>query len=236
MSIEAFALVKEKMEVYVNLRIEKHGDENVNGYDVKVKGRFANHSILPKLHPELLGAFYTDEKQRELDEFKRKTRFPKISKALPYDLEVPRVIATLHDEHGDEDLVINDCHLDKFHFLPIDGGTVEFDFRIKTKELSEEQVMQLLRCNGQECVLSVECKPEEEKKDNYQQALELDSKPEAMSDARKAAEAQFKAPPALEASAPPDDSDVVDASFEPPAEEPAKPAGKRTKKAAATVE
>jgi len=236
MTIEAFQLVKEKMDVYVNLRIEKHGDENVNGYDIKVKGRFANHSILPKLHPELLGAFYTDEKQRELDEFKRKTRFPKINKALPYDMEVPRVIATLHDEIGGDDLNISDCHLDKFHFLPIDGGTVEFDFRIKTKELSEEQVMQLLRCNGQECVLSVECKPEEEKQDNFQQALELDNKPERMSDARKEAEAAFGALPALEASAPPDD-DVVDASYDPPAaEEPAKPAGKRTKKVAVGVE
>lgn len=230
MSIEAFQLVKEKMEVYVNLRIEKHGDENVNGYDIKVKGNFSNHAILPKLDDSLLSAFYTDEKQRELEEFKRKLKFQRINKALPWDWEVPRVVTTLHDEYGSDDLTISDCTIDKFHFLPKDGGTVEFDFRIKTKELSEGQVIQLLRCNGQECTISVECAPAEEKPDNFQQAELLGNAPEQMSDARKNAEAQFAAGlPTLEAEAPPAEAENQTAPE-------AKPRAKRTKKEVAAVE
>lgn len=189
---EQFYLIKEKMEVNVQLRIEKHGDENVSAYDLRAKGRFANSSILPKLHDELLTAFYTDDKQRDLDEFKRKLRFQRINKAIPWAFEVPRVVATVHDEFGDDDLIITDCTVDKFTFLPHDGGTVELSFRVKTKELSEEQVIQLLRCNGQECTISVEVAAAEEDQDYAAQADLLSREP--MSDARAEAEKAFKNP------------------------------------------
>lgn len=189
---QSFQLVKEKMEVSVQLRIEKHGEENVSQYDIRTKGRFANSAILPKLDDELLNAFYTDEKQRSLDEFKRKLRFPRINKALPWNFEVPRVIATLHDEFGGDDLIVTDCTADKFTFLPIDGGTVELAFRVKTKELSEEQVIQLLRCNGQECIISIEVAAQEESKDYEEQADLLSREP--MSDARAEAEKAFHNP------------------------------------------
>lgn len=231
MDIEPFALVKENMEVYVNLRLEKHGpDEKVNGYDIKLSGSFANHAILPKLDAGLLTALYTDDKQRELDEFKKKLRFPlAMGKALPWNREVPRVVLELHDANDKaHDLVISDCTAHKFNFLPKELGIVVLDFTVKTKDLTENQVMQLLRANGQELKVSLECKPAEEKPDNFQQTMDLGTAPDQQSEAWKAAQAVFTggAPagadklPALEASAPP------------PAEAPAAKPAKKPKAAA----
>lgn len=241
MDIEPFALVTEKMEVYVNLRLELRGpDEKVNGYDIKLSGQFANHAILPKLDVELLPALYTDDKQHELDEFKKKLRFPRaMKKALQWDMEVPRVVLTVHDEHEAADsLIINDCTAHKFTFLPKELGIVDLEFTVKTKEMTEGQVMKLLHANGQTLKISLECKPAEEKPDNYQQVYLLGKDPGAMSEARKQAEAQFTggAPaadklPALEASAPP----PAEAPAKPPkADKPAKPAKAAAAPAAGT--
>lgn len=227
MDIEPFALVTETMEVYVNLRIEKHGDDNVNGYDIKLSGSFANHAILPKLDAELLPALYTDDKQRELDEFKKKLRFPRLfSKAVAYDWEVPRVVATLHDEHdAANSLVISDCTADKFSILAKELGIVELGLRVKTKDLTEDQVMKLLRANGQELNISLECKPAEEKPDNFQQALDMGTPaPDQQSEAWKAANAVFTEPPPGA-----DNLPALEASAPPPAEAPAAKPAKKSK-------
>ena len=225
MSIEAFQLVKDKMSVYVNLRLEKHGPtDKVNGYDIKVSGDFTNHAILPKLDAELLSAFYKDGKQRELDEFKKDLRFPKaMGKALPWDMEVPRVVATLHDKHdAKNDLTISDCTAHKFSFLPKELGVVEFDFVIKTKDMTEEQVMHLLRANGQELQISLMCKPPEEKPDNFEQA-DLLAQKTLSSGAQDAVKEMAKNLAALETDEPP----KVEAAAPKPAEaEPEKPAAR----------
>lgn len=171
---------------------------------------------------------YTDDKQRELDEFKKKLRLPlAMGKSLPWDIEVPRVVVTLHDKHDPKNnLTISDCTAHKFSFLPKDLGIVELDFIIKTKDMTEDQVMHLLRANGQELQISLICAPAEEKPDNFQQADLLAQEP--MSEAREKAEAAFTAgaapagddvvgQPTLETSAPPDD--VVDATFDPTQQE-----------------
>lgn len=193
MTIEPFSLVREKMDVYVNLRIEKHGDDNVNGYDIKLSGSFANHAILPKLDVELLPALYTDDKQRELDEFKKKLRFPRaMGKALPWDLDIPRVVLTLHDEQDDKhSLTVSDCAAHKFAFLPKELGIVELAFTVKTKDLTEEQVMKLLRANGQELKVSMECREADADLDNFEQVDLLSQ--QNMSPARAEAERQFAA-------------------------------------------
>lgn len=212
MSIEAFQLVKDKMSVYVNLRLEKHGkDEKVNGYDIKVRGDFTNHAILPKLDAELLGAFYKDGKQRELDEFKKDLRFPKaMGKALPWEMEVPRVVVTLHDKHdAKNDLSISDCVAHKFAFQPKELGVVELEFTVKTKDMTEEQVMHLLRANGQDLPISLVCKPVEEEPDNFEQADLLTQKPlsagaqDAVKEmAKNLAALETDEPPKVEAAAP----------------------------------
>lgn len=193
MAIEIFSLTKDKMEVYVNLRIEKHGENNENGYDVKCKGRFSN-SILLKLDAGLRDALYTDDEQRDVEDFKKKLRFPRIAKPIAWDLEVPRTLLRLHDaDNPSDDLVLSDAKTDSFVFEPMEGGTVELSFRVKLKDTSEEQVLKLLRANGQTLPISLECAALEEKPDNFEQADLLTKEP--ISEARKEAESLFAKPP-----------------------------------------
>lgn len=192
--MEPFALVKDKMEVFVHLRIEKHGEENVNGYDVKVTGNFAN-SVLLKLHPELRDTFYTAAAQADVEDFKKELRFPriKIKKGMPWDMEVPRTLLRLHDiDSPDNDLVLSDGTAHKFFFDCLEGGTVKLSFTIKLAKMTEEEQTKLLRANGQTLPISIESAALEEKPDNFEQAEQLSKEP--MSEARQNAESQFVKP------------------------------------------
>lgn len=193
--IDPFALVKEKMEIYVNLRIEMHGEDKVSAYDVKLSGNFSN-SVLLKLHPELRDTFYKAGDQADVEDFKRELRFPMIdNKAIQWALEIPRTMLRLHDvQDSGEDLVLTDGKTKKFEFDMLEGGTVKLSFLVQLGELEEEQVTKLLRANGQTMPISLESAPTEEKPDNFEQA-DLLSQGEH-SDARKEAENAFKAPPA----------------------------------------
>lgn len=208
-AIEAFTLVKEKMEVFVQLRTEKHGEDNANAYDLRLSGDFSN-SVLLKLHPDLRDHFYKDSEQREIDEFKRVLRFPRIAKPLVWDLEIPRILSHLHDVDDEaNDLVLSGGVADTFKIEMKEGGTVHLSFRIKLAAVDEDQIVKLHRANGQKLRVSVECAEAEEQPDNYEQADLLSREP--MSDARAKAESAFSA-------APPNMDDVVDATFNPPPE------------------
>ncbi len=236
MTTEPFVLVKEKMDVYVNLRIEKHGDDNVNGYDIKVSGRSSN-SILLKFDDGLRDALYVGDKQADVEGFKKKLRFPLIAKPLHWALEIPRVVVRLHDAaNADDDLVITGGDADNFVIDPMEGGTVDYKFRIKCPEMSEEQVMKLLRANGQNFQISMEKAKVEEKKDNFEQVEQGSLIPP--SPAREAAESHFKTPAELVAAADPlkadgiadaEQVDVGDQKLDVPAAAPKKRGGGRAK-------
>jgi len=192
MNIEPFSLTREKMEIYVHLRLENHGpEEKANGYDIKLKGRFSN-SVLLKFDPDLRDSLYTDEKQRDLEEFKKKLRFPRIVNAMKWQLEIPRAVLTLHDgEDPKEDLEIADGKAKDFVLLPMEGGTVEVSIRYQCPQMSEEQVTKMLRANGQALKISLECREAEPEPDNFQQVDLLSQ--QNMSPARAEAERQFAA-------------------------------------------
>lgn len=193
MSIDIFNLVKEKMAVFVHMRLEKHGEENVTAYDIKLSGDFSN-SILLKLHADLRDTFYVADRQADVEGFKKQLRFPRIDNAMKWAQEIPRTLLTLHDAHdAGEDLVLANGHTDKFEFDMLEGGTVRLSCRVKLPELTDEQVLKLGRANGQTLPVSLECAPLEEKQDNFQQAELITQEPH--SDARKELESLFKAPP-----------------------------------------
>lgn len=221
MALELFNLVKDKMLVYVVLRIEKHGEDNVNAYDVKLSGDFSN-SILLKLHPELRDTFYVADRQGDIEGFKKALRFPRIDNAINWSQEIPRTLLTLHDIHDEgEDLVLGNGHTDKMAFDMLEGGTVKFACRVKLCEPSEEQIAKLLRANGQTLPVSLECAPLEEKADNFEQVEQLSLTGTAPSAARLELESLFDKAPTDMAIANGMDTpdDVVDAEFIEPAEE-----------------
>jgi hypothetical protein len=217
--LELFSLVKEKMDVVVQLRLEKHGDDNVNAYDARLSGIFSN-SVMLKLHADLRDCFYKAAAQGDVEGFKKELRFPLITKPTPWDLEIPRTLLRLHDAHDSaNDLVLGDGKTDNFVFAPMEGGSVKLWFRVKLAEMTEEQTAKLLRANGQKLAVSLECAPLEEKPDNFEQADLLAQEPH--SEARKKADSMFDAPQTdMKLTTPGEfiDGEVVDAEFTPVAQ------------------
>lgn len=225
--MDSFTLVKEKMEVFVHLRIEKHGDEKVSAYDAHLSGDFSN-SVLLKLHPDLRDTFYKAGEQGDVEDFKKELRFQHIAKPIQWDLKIPRTLLRMHDiDDPREDLVLGDGETDKFQFAMLEGGTVKLAFRVKLPDMTEEQVTKLLRANGQTMPVSLECAPLEDAPDNYEQADLLAQEP--MSEARALAESQFAPSPLT-----PDDVVMAEQWATAPID-PA-PKTKRAKKEAATAE
>lgn len=203
-----FNLIKEKMAITVQLRIEKHGDENVNAYDARLQGNFPN-AVLLKLHPELRDTFYKPAQQGDFEQdFYPERRFPQID-TVAWGLEIPRTLLRLHDASDPcDDLVLGGGTTDKFVLEMLAGGTVKMSFRVKLGELDEDDVAKLLRANGQTIPISLECAAEEEKPDNFEQVDLITQEPHSA--ARAEAESLFSAPPTTMTL-----DDVVDASFDP---------------------
>lgn len=226
MAIELFNLVKEKMNIFVHLRIEKHGDENVSAYDVKLSGDFSN-AILLKLDPELRDTFYMADRQADVEGFKKKLRYPQIDNVMKWKRDVPRTLLTLHDEHDEtESLVLGNGHTDSFVFDMLEGGTVKLSCRVKLAEMTEEQTTKLLRANGQILQVSLECAPLEEKADNFEQVDLITQAPH--SPARVEAESAFLPAPVITALPDPEQVETEPVKLDTPAAKP-----KRTTKLAA---
>jgi hypothetical protein len=185
---EAFTLVKERVFfAHMNLRSEKHGDESEPALDVKFELTTAN-SVLKKLSPDLLDALYDFDKQADVeDDFKRKLKFPLLG-VLPWDLELPRTMLTVHDVDGN-DITLYDGKTNKLRIEALDGGTVKLVFRCQFSAPDEDAVASLMRVLQQDVPISLESVALAEKPDNFQQADLLSQEPHSA--ARQEAESLF---------------------------------------------
>lgn len=112
---------------HVNLREEKHGDEDVLACDLRIETSMAN-AFLAQLHPDLLSSLYGRDGQLDLgDNHLSKLRYPKLA-PLQWDGQITGGKITLHAPVSDDDLVIF-ADVDKLKLAPQDGGTVIVTFR-----------------------------------------------------------------------------------------------------------
>jgi hypothetical protein len=187
---EPFNLVRDRMTVKVKLRTEKHGDDDVNAYDVMLQGAFAN-AILLKLDAGLRPFLYTQE-QGDLIEGQtfNTLRFPELGPQT-WTLAMTRMTLVIHDEEDEsESLTLTDREADKFHFELLPGGTVNLGLRIKVGEIEDEDVLlKLLRTSHRQLLVSLQQQAFDDQLDNFQQAEQLSKEP--MSEERKAAEKAF---------------------------------------------
>lgn len=187
---EPFYLTRDRMAVKVKLRTEKHGDDDVNAYDVMLSGAFAN-AILLKLSPDLRPFLYTQEQSDLLDGQTFNTlRFPELG-SLDWTLAMPRMTLVIHDEADEaESLTLTNREVDKFNFSLLPGGTVNFGLRVKVGEIEDEDdLLKLLRASNQQLLISLEQAPVEQVQDNFEKAEAITKEP--MSEERKAAEKAF---------------------------------------------
>lgn len=187
---EPFNLVRDRMTVKVKLRTEKHGEEDVNAYDVMLHGAFAN-AVLLKLNPELRPMLYTQEQGDLIDGQTFNTlRFPELG-PLDWTLVMGRMTLVIHDEEDEaESLALTNREVDKFHFELLPGGTVNLGLRVKIGEIEDEDVLlKLLRTSHRQLLVSLYQAALQEALDNFEQAEQITQEP--MSEGRKEAEKAF---------------------------------------------
>lgn len=190
MNQEPFYLTRDRMSVKVKLRTEKHGDDDVNAYDVMLSGAFAN-AILLKLNADLRPFLYTQEQADLLDGQTFNTlRFPELG-SLDWTLAMGRMTLVIHDEDDEhESLELTNRDADKFSFSLLPGGTVNLSLRVKLGEMEDEDaLLKLLRASNQQLLVSLHQAPVEAAQDNFEKAEQVTKEP--MSDSRKAAEKAF---------------------------------------------
>lgn len=195
--IEIFNLVKERcLLVNLNIRTEMHGDQRESAVDIAFEFDSANN-LLSKLHPDLRAMFYraSDTKDLATEDHMPHLRMPLLG-AIPVEYEVPRTTLRVHDiDDQAHDVVLGGGRTNKFKLTMKEGGTVNWKFRVQFSKPDEDQVARLMRVLNQKVPITLECKDEEEKPDNFQQVEQLSASGAAPSEARQAAEDLFKPAP-----------------------------------------
>lgn len=187
---EPFYLTRDRMSVKVKLRTEKHGDDDVNAYDVMLCGAFPN-AVLLKLNPDLRPFLYTQEQSDLLDGQTFNTlRFPEFS-SFDWTLAMGRMTLVIHDDEDEgESLELTNREADRFSFSLLPGGTVNLGFRIKLGEIEDEDdLLKLLRASNQQLLISLHQAAVEQVQDNFEQAETITKEP--ISEGRKQAEKAF---------------------------------------------
>lgn len=176
---EPFYLTRDRMHVKVKLRTEKHGDEDVNAYDVILLGAFPN-AILLKLDPDLRPHLYAQEQEDIVDgQTFNNLRFPSLGN-FEWKLDMTKMELVIHDEEfEDESVTFTDKEADRFNFGLLPGGTVNFGLRVKVGVVEDEDVLlKLLRASHQELLISLRQVVEKEP-DNFDQAEQINKAPQS---------------------------------------------------------
>ena len=194
MTQETFQLVRERcLLTNINLRSERHGDEQEPAIDLAFEFSGANNLLL-KLHPDLRASFYRADDNADIDaDHMPHLRYPAIGE-VAWDLEVPRVRLELFDELSPAaGVVLTGGKVNKFKLTMTDGGTVKWKFRAQFSQPDPDDIARLVHFQNKACPVSLECADEEDEGDNFAQAEAMGREPH--SEARNAAEDLFKAPP-----------------------------------------
>lgn len=189
MSIETFTLNRDRCKLaHMNIRTEKHGDEDVPALDLAFEMDTANN-LLSKLDPNLRAALYRKDENRDLIESDHMPalRFPLLGPAFAWALEIPRVTLCLHADDGD--IIMKSGKANKFKIELLEGGTVNWKFRVQFSEPDEDAIASLSRLLQHQVPVSLISVAEEETPDLFQQVEQRTQEPK--SEARIAAEKVF---------------------------------------------
>jgi len=121
----------------LNLRPEKHGDENVPGADLKISITVPNDT-LAEFHPSLKSFLFRDT-DPELDDLADRAtegprlRFGRKMDVLRWKHEIVGAHLTIHygTDSKESNVVLDDVTVDHFQIEPMDGGSVVLTFRVK---------------------------------------------------------------------------------------------------------
>lgn len=135
---------------HINIRDEKHGEENVLAVDIKFAGDF-DGDILAEFGPELRASFYKKAEGGDLADqastVPTALRFPKMIQPLKFSDEIIGAAVTV--AYGIGDIVLETCDINNFRVECKDGGTVRVTYRVQAKPTGEQlaKLSQMLGSN-----------------------------------------------------------------------------------------
>lgn len=150
----------------LNLRTETHGDKKVPGADLQISF-VAKNDILAEFHPALKSMLYREPEPAEMDMVDKaqvgdgppdRTRliFGAKLPSIPWKHEVVGAVFVVHYGTGNKsDITLHNATVDKFHFDPMDGGSVRIHIRVKCNP-DEKAVGKLSLLMGNEVEFSME--------------------------------------------------------------------------------
>lgn len=124
---------------HINLRDEKHGEENILAVDLKFQGDF-DGDILAEFALELRHSLYKQADDPDLvdkaSDVPTQLRFPNLVQPLRFTNEI--IGAEVTCAYGIGDIVLATCDINNFKVEAKDGGTVSVTFRVQAKPTGEQ--------------------------------------------------------------------------------------------------
>lgn len=144
--------------VHINPRAEKHGEENEPAADLKVQVTESNEH-LSLFHPSLRSFLYKeDDSDGQLDGVEpslTKLRFGTLLERLKFDKSLKGADVVIgFGIGGVSDIELETVDVDGFVCTLMEGGSVQYTFRIKARPTGE-QIKKLYEVMGNEITISV---------------------------------------------------------------------------------
>jgi|GEM_PF-1971260 len=142
---------------HLNVRPEKHGDENVGGADLKITFIDTNE-LLSEFHPTLRAFLYkADESQGQLpgqEAALTVRRFGDLIRTLRLKHELKGADVVIGFGIGGSDIELDTVDVDHFTVEVMEGGSTAYSFRVKCNPTGE-QVSRLYEVMGGEIDMTV---------------------------------------------------------------------------------
>jgi hypothetical protein len=117
----------------VNLRAEFNGDDTTPAVDIKLSLTCSN-DVLSEFHPDLKSAFFKKSDSGELDleaGHLSALRFPNMENSIKLSDKYEGYELVIHYGIDDKSNInLSECKVDKFQFVPKEGGSVDLSFSI----------------------------------------------------------------------------------------------------------
>lgn len=124
---------------HINIREEKHGEDNVLAIDLKLTGKF-DGDILAEFGPELRHSMFKKAESGDLvdqvSDAPTALRFPRMVQPLRFDDEI--IGASVMLAYGIGNIKLETCDINNFKVECNEGGTVQVTFRVQAKPSGDQ--------------------------------------------------------------------------------------------------
>lgn len=160
--------------VHLNIRTEKHGEDDVRAVDMKFE-RVGANTLLDELVPGLRTALYRGgQPGDQSDAFNGELTtllFPQIEMPLKLEGEWPGYVASIATGVDPDDALVLTSELKKQKVEAVQGGSAKHEFTLSAYP-DDEDLVRLASALGRECELTLEAPKASAGNDDGEDAVE----------------------------------------------------------------